>query len=289
MPCATCMVFMKNLLSETMLNRTMEKDARARDKRISMRHLLALALLLSLAPLGIAERATASAPADSLPRVAIQNRRIVIVRKGKFVKDFPSRRRAIINYPVIVGPRNSEVVRKLRALFEFKNIFETTLAEYREDTWLDEFGYKVNYNRNYLLDITFSQSGIGAYPDTHEKHFIINLRNGEVIRAADAFNESSLNEMAERVDKKLQAEIKQIQSENAEARDEGSRVLFDPLKFTAENLNEFSVSDKGITFLYDAGFPHAVQAWQPVGRYFFSYAELKPFIKRDGPLGMFVR
>lgn len=283
------MVFTKSPLSETMLNRIPGTNAPARHKRISMRHLPVFLLLLLLAQVGVAERAIAGAPADSLPLVAIQNRRIVIVRKGQFVRDFPTRRRAVINYPVVVGPRNSEVLRKLRALFEFKNIFETTLEEYKEDTWLSEFGYKVNYNRNYLLDITFSQSGVGAYPDTHEKHFIINLRNGEVLRAVDAFNESSLNELAARVDKKLQAEIKKIQSQNPEARADDGRVLFEPLKFTTENLSEFSVSDKGITFLYDAGFPHAVQAWQPVGRYFFSHAELKPFIKRDGPLGMFVR
>ena len=258
-----------------------------RPKRISMHRLLIFLLLFLLAPTGGAGGVTAVAQANGFPRVAIQNRRIVIVRKGQFVRDFPSRRRAVIDYPVLVGPRNSEVLRKVRALFEFKNVFETTLEEYKEDTWLDEFGYKVNYNRNYLLDITFSQSGTGAYPDTHEKHFIINLRNGEVIRAADAFN--SPNDLAARVDKKLQAEIKKIQSEVPEARDDDGRQLFEALKFTEENLSEFSVSDKGITFLYDAGFPHAVQAWQPVGHYFFSYAELKPFIKRDGPLGMFVR
>ena len=57
------------------------------------------------------------------------------------------------------------------------------------------------------------------------------------------------------------------------------------LKFEVKNLDEFSVSDKGVTFLYDAGFPHASRALQPAGEYFFSYAELLPYIKRNGPLG----
>jgi len=43
----------------------------------------------------------------------------------------------------------------------------------------------------------------------------------------------------------------------------------------------------GVTFLYDAGFPHVIQALQPDGRYFFSYAVLRPHIKSSGPLGVF--
>jgi hypothetical protein len=43
-----------------------------------------------------------------------------------------------------------------------------------------------------------------------------------------------------------------------------------------------------VTFLYDAGFPHAIQALEPNGNYFFSYAELRPFIKKDGLLGTFI-
>ncbi|MDQ5843724.1 MAG: hypothetical protein M3539_00320, partial [Acidobacteriota bacterium] len=61
-----------------------------------------------------------------------------------------------------------------------------------------------------------------------------------------------------------------------------------PLRYTIENLNEFSVGAQGITFLYDAGYPHAIQAFEPNGKYFFRYAELKSFIKPDGLLGQFI-
>jgi hypothetical protein len=61
------------------------------------------------------------------------------------------------------------------------------------------------------------------------------------------------------------------------------------LSFKPGDLDEFVVGDGGVTFLYDAGFPHAIQAAQPEGRYFFSYARLSKFIKGDGPLGMFVK
>ena len=86
----------------------------------------------------------------------------------------------------------------------------------------------------------------------------------------------------------MQAEIKQIIKDVEQSKDydaeEKKNVpeLFENLKFEAKDLDEFSINDKGITFLYDAGFPHVVQAVQPVGRYFFSYAELGPYLKHKG-------
>ena len=252
-----------------------------------MRYLLLPLMLLASASYAAASPAVAS-KSDGVPSIVIQKRRIVLVRTGKFVRDFPERKRAIVSYPVIVGPKTSPVLRKVRALFDFKNIFDTSLAEYRADTWLSEFDYKVNYNRNFILDITFTQDGIGAYPDTHHKHFAINLRNGELIKAADAFDSASLDALAEMVDKKLQAENQETIRDSGGDR-ETARDLLKDLKFKASDLDEFSISDKGVTFLYDAGFPHAVQALQPVGKYFFSFAELRSYIKRDGPLGVFIR
>lgn len=251
-----------------------------------MRYLI-LSLML-LASVSYAASMAVASKSEGVPSVVIQKRRIVLVRTGKFIRDFPERKRAIVSYPVIVGPKNSPVLRKVRALFDFKNIFDTSLAEYRADTWLSEFDYKVNYNRNFILDVTFMQDGIGAYPDTHTKHFAINLRNGELIKAADAFDSSSLDALAEMVDKKLQTENQETTRDSGDDRETATDLLKD-LKFKASNLEEFSISDKGITFLYDAEFPHVVQAFQPAGEYFFSYAELKRYIKRDGPLGVFVR
>jgi hypothetical protein len=241
----------------------------------------------------LASFAYAASPAvavipDGMSSVVIQKRRIVLVRTDKIARDFPERKRAIVSYPVIKGPMNSAVLRKVRAMLEIKNIFGSSLAEYRSDAWLSEFDYKVNYNRDYILDITFRQDGVGAYPDSSSKHFAINLKNGSLIRAKDVFNPSALDTLTRLVDKKLQAEIQQIIKDSGDDR-ETAREMLGKLKFERSNLDNFSISEKGLTFLYDAEFPHVVQALQPVGEYFFSYAELKPYIKRDGLLGTFIR
>jgi hypothetical protein len=176
----------------------------------------------------------------------------------------------------------------VRAILNLKNVFDTSIEEYRQDTWLSELDYTINYNQNYILDITFTQDGVGAYPDSQTKHFAINLKTGELIKAADAFNSSSLETLTTLLDNKLQAEIKQSIKEHPEEK-ENSASLFGELKYKVSDLDNFSVTNKGVTFLYDAGFPHAVQALEPNGQYTFTYSALKQFIKRDGPLGVFVR
>ena len=264
----------------------MIKTAIRRRFRKSSLYFLFLACLLT----GASVRAQQSATND---HAVIQRRRVVLVRSPALVKNFPNKRRATVTYPVVSG-LPAPVLHRVQALLNFKNIFDYSLKEYREDTWLEEFDYVVNYNANSLLDITFNQSGSGAYPDDQSKHFLINLKDGSQVKAPEAFIEDRLPILTAKIDNKLKAELKNILKELAESKSDPEDIRIaqeaqEPLEFTSENVNDFSVNAKGVTFLYDAGYPHAIRAFQPEGHYFFSYAELRPFIRKDGPLGVFVR
>jgi hypothetical protein len=163
-----------------------------------------------------------------------------------------------------------------------------SVEEYRAETWLDELDYRINYNKNFILDITFRQDGMGAYPDYEEKHLAINLRTGELIKASDVFKAEGLGSLAALVDRKLQAELKetieQVNADPSTNAEEKAQVpeLFENLKIEVTNLDDFVIGDNGITFLYDAGFPHVVQAYEPVGKYQFTFAELSKYLKREG-------
>ena len=228
-------------------------------------------------------------------RLIVKPRRIVLVRSAKITKQFPHRKTATLTYPTISGLRDPAILRRIRALLDFKNIFDYSLQEYREDSWLSEFSYTVNYNRNFLFDVTFDQNGVAAYPDDQSKHFLINLKTGQVISATDAFLSESFGPLAELVNEKLQAELKEIVSQAKQRTDlEASEPqsiadAFEQMKFEPANLNDLEVGEKGITFLYDAGLPHVMEAFEPEGRYFFTYSELQRYINRGGPLGQFVR
>lgn len=256
-----------------------------------MRTLWASLLVLLITSVSYAQSKPAPARVDD--RVIIKQRTVTLIRRASLVKGFPEKRTAKVTYPVISGLKNVQVLRRVQSLLQVKNVFDTSLDDYREDRWLAEFGYKVNYNRDYVLDVTFTQSGSGAYPDTHTKHFAINLKDGSALKAAEVFIGDKSEALAALVNKKLQAELKKIVEELTASKSDPEDLRIakeaqEPLMFTIENLDEFSVGAKGITFLYDAGYPHAIQAFAPIGEYFFSYSELKPFINRDGLLGQFI-
>lgn len=223
--------------------------------------------------------------------ISVRPKRVVILRTGKEVRDFPERRKAIVRYPIVQGLSNTIALRRIQNTLAMKNVFGSTLAEFRREPGLLSFDYKVNYNRNYLLDIAFTGEAEGAYPETATKHFLIGLKDGKVITAADAFNPESQAALARLADNKLQDEIKELLQANEEDKhaDAGQKSMvkdqLSELKFGVKHLDQFSVNDKGITFLYDAHFPHAIRALQPAGEYFFSYAELRPYLRRNGPLG----
>ena len=39
-----------------------------------------------------------------------------------------------------------------------------------------------------------------------------------------------------------------------------------------------------MTFFFDFGFPHVVKALEPQNAYTLSYAELRGYLRRDGPI-----
>jgi hypothetical protein len=249
---------------------------------------LICATLLALFP--IAQSYSQPRSVTRPDRVTIFPKQIKIVRSGKFARDVPSRRIATIRYPFVAGLPDKTILRKVRSLLYFENIFDTTLQEYREWNWLDEFDYVINYNGDYLLDVTFTQVGTAAYPDSQSKTIVINLKTGNVIKAQDAFVEARFPELASMINEKLQAEAAEM-IKSASGHEDGPSIVeaLKDLKFEVKNLDDFSISKAGVTFLYDVGFPHVHEAFEPEGHYLFSYSSLKPFIKPGGPLSPFVR
>lgn len=194
-----------------------------------------------------------------------------------------------ITRPQVKGA-NPSIAKKVETAISYEKNFEFNVQEeINEIQWLEEASYTVDYNKNGILGVTLSVSGSGAYPSESSKPVIVNLKSGGKVLAKDVF--VKLSELAAKGKQAQKAEIKksivEIKKENTG--EENPASLFENSDFTVKNLDEFSVNDKGITFWYDYGFPHVIQAFQPEGRYFISWAQLKPFIKRDGLLAQFIR
>lgn len=228
--------------------------------------------------------------AASRDRVLIETKTVTFVR-GKKGQDYPDYKEAIVKYPQVTGLADQAVLRNVQSAISLKSVFGQSLAELRAEFlaswWLSEIDYKVNYNQKALLDLTFTISGSGAYPSSYDKHRTVNLKTGKVLKAADVLKRESLGTIAVMVNKAMQAEVKQAIANGAKE----SIDLRDQLRnqrFQIKNLDDFAITDKGITFLYDFGFPHVILALEPSGLYFLSYDQLKAAIKPDGALGVFL-
>lgn len=227
-------------------------------------------------------------------KIIITPKKTVYKRTGKV--SFREKRTFTITYPIVSGTISAAAKKKLLENISYWRVFDTTLKEnLSEYDWLSEAYFKVNYNKNGILDISLTQEGVGAYPDSQTVTKVIDLRTGEQVRFDDVFKSEARGEFASLVNRKLDAEkkeiIKSIESDKSSSDEDrqSDKEMLDDLTFTAENFDEFTVSDKGVTILYDAGFPHVIQALQPEGRYFFTWAEVKKFVKADGLLGQFTR
>jgi hypothetical protein len=189
---------------------------------------------------------------------------------------------------------NAVLARKIEAAIGFEKNMEISLKEEigGDIQWLEEGFYDVKYNQNGVLSINLFITGAGAYPSSVNKTIVVDLKTGNRIGPAAVFTNLD----------GLLAKIKQIQQEKIKANFEERKTDTDFMEvrdeieellkksdFKASDLEGFSVDEKGVTFFYDYGFRHAVQALEPDGDYFLSWAEIKPFVKRTGLLGKFVR
>lgn len=193
--------------------------------------------------------------------------------------------------PQVKGLTPTALNKKVEAAISYEKSFDLNINdEIKETQWLEEAGYTVNYNKNGILDITLSLDGSGAYPSTYNKPVVVNLKTGSRIRPIDVF--TNLSGLAAKARAAQKAEIKKAAAgykKDPDAADFDGSEYFKSANITAKDLQNFTISDKGLTFIYDYGFPHVALALQPDGRFFYSWAQLKPFIKRDGLLGRFVR
>lgn len=195
-----------------------------------------------------------------------------------------------VNYPKIKAATTA-LARQIENSISYAKVLELDIEEERtEMQWLEEADYEVLYNNKGFLAVKLSITGTGAYPSTSSEVVLVNLKNGLPVAAADVFDK--LDALAAELKKQQEAEIVQAKKEikeDPETAGEDFDDIFANADFTAENIKEFSIDDRGVTFYYDYGFGHAIQALQPSGIYRLTWAEVKSFTKPNGAFAKFIK
>ena len=212
--------------------------------------------------------------------VQITPKKITYTRTAENIPDF--KKKIDVTYPIISG--KSKSLDKVREAISYWKNFDTNLDEIKFEAYTYELTYDVNYNGNGILDLVLTNAGAGAYPSEHHINLVIDVTNGKLLKIRDVFkNRDQLYKM---IEKAHQVEIKNVISKvNAQLNDQ-SRIYYSVEFLINQSKNfhsiyeieKFTVSDKGVTFLFDYNFPHIAKADEPSGRYFFTWKQLKPFL-----------
>ncbi|HEX8369526.1 MAG TPA: hypothetical protein VF604_13350 [Pyrinomonadaceae bacterium] len=218
--------------------------------------------------------------------------RKVVYRRSNAEVDY--KKKYTITHPKISGVNRrlkQKIERNLRYEKTFNSLFTNGLDE--EYQLLDKASYRLVYNKNGILILRFSIDVSAAYESHYDRAVAVNLNTGEIIKPEDVFIRAKLKQLAAKLDQSLRAEIaeavREVKKDLGDGDSEQILTQFEGNTFTPLYLNEFELSDKGITFVYKYEFAHIVRNYEPTGRFFLSYAQLKPFVRRDGLFGKFIK
>lgn len=218
--------------------------------------------------------------------VVVTPKRTVYTRP-KPIADF--KKSFTVTYPKVKASTPA-LSRKIESTISYLHVLQLNVREELTDVqWLEEADYKVDYNARGILVITLSMHGTGAYPDGTSKTVAVNLKTGNRITPAEAF--ANTRELIDLIKKRQKSEIEAAIVElrkDPDTKDTDPADLFAEEEFTEADLDEFAIDDNGVTFVYDYGFPHVIEALEPEGRYKFNWSEIAKFVKSSGPFAQFI-
>ena len=196
-----------------------------------------------------------------------------------------------INYPKVKAATPA-LSKKIENTISYAKVLGLKLdEELRDIQWLEEADYEVGYNKSRILCITLSMNGTAAYPSGTSKIVVVDLKTGLRVRPLDVFiNTSGLLAIVKKAeDKEVADAIIEIKKDPENGDVDAISLFKESAEYQKVSLNEFSVDEKGVTFHHNYDFAHVVQALQPAGEFFFSWVELKPYIKHAGLLTRIAR
>jgi len=235
------------------------------------------------------------APAQSLK---ITTKKVTYTRKGADVPEY--KRTFDVSYPIIKTKLSASVRRTFTTNLSYWKAFSSKDFTWRlrdsinGDYWISELSYAVKYNANNILAIWLTMEGSAAYPDHSIKYVVVDIRTGKRLAIPDLFERTklaALRNSVRRVMKKSEGTLEEdVKNVLASERNNGNYNEFYPDSdhLQLKDLAGFTISSKGVTFMYDYGYAHVSQAIEPAGEFFLSYSQLKPFIRRDGLLARFI-
>jgi hypothetical protein len=194
----------------------------------------------------------------------------------------------VMEWPEIGGGVSKPISDRINAVISIDSVCGESIKEIQlnyKDCNCGIVGgrFDVNYNKKNILSLTISVETMSAYPDVLIRNYNFNTKTGTVIFLDSLLKKDSIPSLISKFNNELSKrmeEAKAIAFEDAEMAQETDFInnLFDKREFLKEDLKNFIITDKGITFTFEFGFPHVAQALEPASDFFISRENLKPYL-----------
>ena len=169
-----------------------------------------------------------------------------------------------IEWPEIKNISNPVVAEKIREILNFNKQIEFSKFDATSYNGITGIHFEVNYDQDDLLSLSFNVNTYGAYPDKYSFNQNVDVKTGNLIKIEDLTGKDK-SDILTLLDQKLDV-IKDSHPDDA---------LVQTAKFTRKDLDNFKITDQGIEYNYDFGFPHMTQAAEPSGLIRLTWDELR--------------
>lgn len=180
-----------------------------------------------------------------------------------------------IVWPVLKNISDQQIVSKINKILDFntniKNFYGDTFGQYDANNLNGITGvvFKVNYDKNGLLSLNYTINTYGAYPDEISFNQNINTKTGNLVDITELTSKSKTSILS-----LLNQKLKVIKDNAEQETKDTADDLLSSAVFTDKNLNEFSITENGLEYNFDFGFPHSIQELEPNGLVKITWAEL---------------
>lgn len=215
----------------------------------------------------------------------------VFIESKKYYSSFKDEYRqdtVVFELPVIIGGVSNDMHHKLAPYLSADSLLgeniDGVIGNYSMyGAGIVGSGYSVLYNKNSVLSISVYVETMGAYPDMLYSDVNLNVKSGKRILITDIIKRNETKKLAEMLDKIVQKRIRDKVKEE-QIGEEDALQFFDGKKFTAENLENFAFTEKGIMFYYNFNLPHALKALSPDEDILMTWDEIEDYVREDSLL-----
>jgi|GEM_PF-3968853 len=166
------------------------------------------------------------------------------------------------------------------------------LLNYYQASWDENnngysgLSYEVVFNNDKVLSLKSKLSHLGAYPDDSFSYYNFNLNNQSLITISDLYKPYGFGPIKIRIHDAIKSRITKVKNEiTGPDKEPILNWIDESFNPAAETFDyQYIITEFGITYIVDYGFPRVIQRYEPDHEIFIPYDELSDYLSKDGPL-----